>query len=704
MSESPLVRPPAGQPQSRVDLPTYLLAHVPSFGRNPRGSPDFLAYPVPKACMHVLGTRVPRCLGVARSASSPKAAQALGCSLTPGLRISFGRVTCMAQAASVPGLWTLGFLLLRGACVLVWVVVGFGFRLRPATPGWGVGVCVCLCTCSACTSPLLAGVCGVGVCAWARVSAAPRHSWLGCWVVCVLVCAPRLHPATPGWGVRCGCVCFSSGFRLRPATPGRGVGVCVCLCACSACTPPLLAGVCSVGVVLGLGSRLRPATPGWGGGVCDCLCARPACTPPLSAGMCGVGVCVWARVSAAPRRTWPGCCGVRVCVCAPLVPRHSWLGRAVWACLGFGFRLRPATAGWGVGVCVWWCGRSPCTPPLLAGVCGACVVVWALVSAAPRHSWLGCRGLCLLVCAPRLHPATPGWVVRCGGVCLGWGFGCAPPLLAGVFGCACLCACSPCTPPLLAGVCVVGVCAWVRVSAAPRHSWVGCWGVCVLVCALCLYSATPGWGVRCGCLCLGSGFGCAPPLLAGVLGCVCLCACSPCTPPPLAGVCGVGVGVWARVSAAPRHSWLGCWGVDVCVRAPLVPATPGWGVRRACMCLGSGFGCAPPLLAGVSGCVCGGVGAPPVPRHSWLGCAVRVWVFRARVSAAPRHSWLGCWGARVGVRAPPVPRHPWLGCAAWVCVFGLGFRLRPATAGWGVGVCVCWCALSACPPPLLAGV
>ena len=37
--------------------------------------------------MHVLGTRVPRRLGVARSASSPKAAQALGCSLTPGLRI-----------------------------------------------------------------------------------------------------------------------------------------------------------------------------------------------------------------------------------------------------------------------------------------------------------------------------------------------------------------------------------------------------------------------------------------------------------------------------------------------------------------------------------------------------------------------------------------------------------------------------------------
>ena len=97
-----------------------VLAHVPSFWWNPTGSPDFLVYPVPKACMHVLGTRVPRCLGVARSASSPKAAQALGCSIIPGLQISFGRVSCMARAASGPGLWTQGFLLLCGGCALVW--------------------------------------------------------------------------------------------------------------------------------------------------------------------------------------------------------------------------------------------------------------------------------------------------------------------------------------------------------------------------------------------------------------------------------------------------------------------------------------------------------------------------------------------------------------------------------------------------------
>ena len=155
-----------------------VLAHVPSFGRNPRGSPDFLAYPVPKACMHVLGTRVPRCLGNARSASSPKAAQALGCSLTPGLRISFGRVTCMARAAPVPGLWALG-----SYCCAAFVF-GSGWRLgvgfvNPASPGWGLGW-VCLGTVCG-VVPLVSAVCGVR--GWASVSAC-------FWDVCGFVGAP----------------------------------------------------------------------------------------------------------------------------------------------------------------------------------------------------------------------------------------------------------------------------------------------------------------------------------------------------------------------------------------------------------------------------------------------------------------------------------------------------------------------------------
>ena len=190
-----------------------MLAHVPSFGRNPRGSPDFLAYPVPKACMHVLGTRVPRRLGVARSASSPKAAQALGCSLTPGLRISFGRVTCMARAASVPGLWALGFLLLACVCGWVRVAVGRGFCLPLAVLAGVLGGCVwapflvlslfcrlfvvfvvglwcrpafgtCVVSCAFPLPPAFSGS-GVrcGRACWARVSAVPRPSWLGCRVV-----------------------------------------------------------------------------------------------------------------------------------------------------------------------------------------------------------------------------------------------------------------------------------------------------------------------------------------------------------------------------------------------------------------------------------------------------------------------------------------------------------------------------------------
>ena len=190
-----------------------MLAHVPSFWRNPRGSPDFLAYPVPKACMHVLGTRVPRRLGVARSASSPKAAQALGCSLTPGLRISFGRVTCMARAASVPGLWALGFLLLCGVCVWVRFAVGCGF-------------------------------------------CEPRQSWLGSWVGLFghgLWCCPSsvgclwCSRLEFGFGLLMGRVWF----RARPACPPLF---------------PVLA--CGVGVRAGSGSWLCPAFRGWVVGVC----------------------------------------------------------------------------------------------------------------------------------------------------------------------------------------------------------------------------------------------------------------------------------------------------------------------------------------------------------------------------------------------------------------------------------------------------
>ena len=174
------------------------------------------------------------------------------------------------------------------------------------------------------------------------------------------------------------------------------------------------------------------------------------------------------------------------CVCsrarAPLAPTHFWDGCAVWVC-GFrlGFQLRPATPGWGVGLCVGWCARSACTPPLLAVVRGVAVWVWARASAAPRHSKLQCWDVRVCVRAPlapshywhgcavwvcvfrlgfRLRPATPGWGVRL---------------------CVCSCARSACTQPLLARVRGVGACVRARVSAAPRHCWLGCWAVRVCV-------------------------------------------------------------------------------------------------------------------------------------------------------------------------------------------------------------------------------
>ena len=351
--------------------------------------------------------------------------------------------------------------------------------------------------------------------------------------MCVLVCALRLYPALPSWGVRCVCVCLGSSFGCAPPLLAGVLGW-VCACVRAPLIPRQSWLGCAAWVcVLWLGFRLRPATPGSGVGVFVCLCAHSACTPPLLAGAVWCGcVCLGSGVGFARTLLTRslGCVCVRVRT--PLVPRHSWLGCAAWvSVLGLGFRLRPATPGWGVGVCACSCARSACTPPLPAGMCGVGVCAWAPVSAAPRQSWLGCWGVCVFVCVLRLYPATPGWGVRCGCVCLGSGFGCAPPLLAGVLGCVRVCVPAPLVPRHSWLGCVVWVCAlglgfWLR----PSHSWLGCWGVCVLVCALRLYPAIPSWGVWCVCVCLGSGFGCAPPFLAGVLGWVCACVRAPLIP------------------------------------------------------------------------------------------------------------------------------------------------------------------------------
>ena len=144
------------------------------------------------------------------------------------------------------------------------------------------------------------------------------------------------------------------------------------------------------------------------------------------------------------------------------------------------------------------------------------------------------------------------------------------------------------------------MCDGVRALPLPPHSWLGCavWlcvlrfrfrvrpailglgsGLCVLLCALCLYLANPRWGVRCLCVCFGWASAAPRETWLGFWG-LCVCGCVP----PL-----------------PRQSWLWC-AVWVCVRRLgfwLYPANPGWGVRFGCLFWGPGLGCAPPFLASV---------------------------------------------------------------------------------------------------------
>ena len=661
-----------------------MLAHVPSFGRNPRGSPDFMAYPVPKACMHVLGTRVPRRLGVARSASSPKAAQALGCSLTPGLRISFGRVTCMARAASVPGLWALGFLLLACVCGWVRVAVGRGFCLP---------------------LPVVAGV--LGGCVWARFVVLSLFCRLfvvfvvGLWCgpafgTCVVSCAFPLPPAVSGSGVRCGrpglgcappflaglsgCVfcaffffffsgCWVSLSRALWSLPrllsfggcwlffffllvsvsffffplGRcrwlgvaGLGWVVPLClfggpVFGALWVGGLAPFCVVGGRFGgcgLFSRARPPPPFFffffffffGGGGLPGCSSR--CLP--SAGGCSVA------------GVWCGCpspllAEVPVCYSPPLLAgfRCRWL----WAV--------PATPGWGLpaavvsGVWRWcvggvvagvWCGWSLATP---GG--GSCVLLpatpgWVslpVVLGGPRHSWLGSVGGVAVWC-----------VVRGGGVLVGLWLVCGvvgpSPLLAEVPVCY--------SPPLLAGF----RCRW----------W---WAV----------PATPGWG----------------PLAAVVCGVWCV-------------VCGGGVwvGLWLVCGVVGPSPLLA--EVPVCYSPPLlagfrfrwwwaVPATPGWGPLAALL---FGVWC----VAVVCWWGCGWWVVWLVPRHSW----------RRFLCATPRHSWLG-FASGGGGRSPPLLagvrwRRCCVVCGVWRwCVGGV---VAGVWCGWSLATPGCSCVLLPATP------
>ena len=761
-----------------------MLAQVPSFGRNPRGSPDFLAYPVPKACMHVLGTRVPRRLGVARSASSPKAAQALGCSLTPGLRISFGRVTCMARTASVPGLWALGFLLLACVCGWVRVAVGRGFCLPLPVVARVLGGCVwarfvvlsLFCRLSvvfvvgpafgtcvvSCAFPLPPAVSGSGVrcgrACWARVSAVPRPSWLGCRVVffalfffffffpvagcpCPGPCGLSPVSFLSGWAAGFFFFFFFSACYGVPF-PGGPLSLAWCCRSWLGGPPVPVWGSC---LRCPLGGGFGPLLCCWwavwwlwavfarppppplffffgGGGLpgCSSLCLPSAGGCSVAGVWCGWSLATPGRGSCVLLPATPGWVSLPVVVGGP---RHSWLGFA-----GGG-------GVWCVAVVCWW-------------GCGWCVV-WLV----PRHSWR--RFLC----------ATPrhSWLGFASG-----GGGRSPPLLAGVRWRRCCVVCGVwrwCVGGVVAGVwcgwslatpgggsCVLlpATPGWVSlpvVVGGPRHSWLGSacgGGVWCVVCGVWRWCVG---GVVAGVWC---GWSLATP---GGGSCVLL----PATP----GWVSLPV-----VVGGPRHSWLGsvggvavwcvvCGGgvlvglwlvcgvvgpspllaeVPVCYSPPLlagfrcrwwwaVPATPGWGPLAAVVCGVWCVVCGGGVLVGLW-LVCGVVGPSPllaeVPvcysppllagfrcRWWWAVPATPGWgplaALLCGVWCVALVCWWGC-GWRVVWLVPrhswrrflcATPRHSWLGFAA-----GGGGRSPPLLAGvrlrrWCV-VCGVWCVAVVC--------
>ena len=142
--------------------------------------------------------------------------------------------------------------------------------------------CVWRAVLSGCPLPSLAGTPFHAVCAFRALSPVALLIVPACsFPVCALA-LPRCPPPPLLSGVACapravpagelGCVCACVRAPLVPRHPWLGCAAWVCM--------------------LGLGFGLHPANPGWGLGVCVCSCTRSASIPPLLAGVCGVGVCL----------------------------------------------------------------------------------------------------------------------------------------------------------------------------------------------------------------------------------------------------------------------------------------------------------------------------------------------------------------------------------------------------------------------------
>ena len=168
-----------------------LLANVPFFGQNPRGSPDFETYPTPTAYQpHRLGTWVPRCLAVAHSASSPKA----GLTMQP-YRPALASLLAGSPARRRPPQCS-GYRHWISYCC-VDVCLGLSFTVTPAFLAGDCGVCARIGV-SAFFLPFPAGACRV--CAFVPLLPLARRDWLE-FLVFALWYGLWFNPAYPGPGL-----------------------------------------------------------------------------------------------------------------------------------------------------------------------------------------------------------------------------------------------------------------------------------------------------------------------------------------------------------------------------------------------------------------------------------------------------------------------------------------------------------------------
>ena len=325
---------------------------------------------------------------------------------------------------------------------------------------------------------------------------------------------------------------------------------------------------------------------------------------------------------------------------------------------------------------VWLGARPRCPPPSPVPVCGVGVRARVWVSAAPRLSFGGCWGVCVLVRPCRVVSCTSWLGLLCGG--------------------ACLCARPACSPPFLAGVLCVGVCAGPASQLCPDLlGWVV--GVCIL-CFCFLFGVS--W----------LGF------VVLVAGCPCPGPCGPCPPIPfLSG--------WAACSF-----FFPAWCVSAWLDAPF----PGGALFLAWCCRFWLSGPPVPLWGSCLRCPLGGLFSRPLPLSHlfffggglFLGGGLPVppsaFPGRAHPLARIQCGLPGCcWRCILLGRVPA----PWAGWAMYTLSSApLPAGLGPGSAGWaaapggcvwlwvrglGLSVFLLLCGagfnLLSGPPPLLPG-